>query len=196
MCARSPYYNHRLWPSPRAKIFVFGLHLATTNRITHDQALSILAKKIKRSVEDVLAMDPLTYLEKICEERYVREMTRYMSRRVLDDLIHLHNVHPRLSNLCYIQGRKDICDACIWEPEEVVADASASASASASVPLLETVLDEDTPVLMVTETQPLMLVEAGQEQEQKESKFFFDEDHFIFICQLLCFAIPLFYLFS
>jgi hypothetical protein len=41
-----------------------------------------------------------------------------------------------------------------------------------------------------------MLVEAGQEQEQKESKFFFDEDHFVFICQLLCFAIPLFYLFS
>lgn len=202
-----------MWPSPRAKTFVFGLHLATKSRITHDEALHILAKKIKLSVEDLLCIDPLTYLENINEERYAREMTRYMSRRVLDDLITLHNVHPRLSNLCKIQRRSDLCEACAWEEEEAVAQQAANAAAqqetlvddvpieetvSETRPLLETVLD-DIPLtaeqpLLVASQQPLLL--ASQQQQQKESKFFFDEDHFVFICQVLCFAIPILYLVS
>jgi hypothetical protein len=57
-------YNHPRWPSPRAKLVAQKLNLDTVSpwtlekvkRLTHDQALELLAKKAKKTVPEFLEM--------------------------------------------------------------------------------------------------------------------------------------------
>jgi hypothetical protein len=59
-----PDYNHGTWPSPRARLVAIKLGLDVTSRhpltrikrLTHAQALELLAKKVKKTIPDFLAM--------------------------------------------------------------------------------------------------------------------------------------------
>ena len=66
------YYNHKYWPSPRPINFVKYLRkqpfYEDTNplkvRLTHTMALDILAKYAGCSVDEMLMINPITYVEK------------------------------------------------------------------------------------------------------------------------------------
>jgi hypothetical protein len=66
------YYNHKYWPSPRPINFVKYLRkqpfYEDTNpvkvRLTHMMALDILAKNAGCSVDELLTINPITYVEK------------------------------------------------------------------------------------------------------------------------------------
>ena len=59
-----PDYNHSRWPSPRARLVAIKLRLDVLQsypqirikRLTHAQALELLAKKAKKTVPEFLAM--------------------------------------------------------------------------------------------------------------------------------------------
>lgn len=59
-----PDYNHPRWPSPRARLVAIklGLDVITRyplnrmKRLTHEQALELLAKKAKKTVPEFLAL--------------------------------------------------------------------------------------------------------------------------------------------
>ena len=59
-----PDYNHRTWPSPRARLVAIKLGLDITSRypitrikrLTHEKALELLAKRVGKTIPDFLAM--------------------------------------------------------------------------------------------------------------------------------------------
>jgi len=62
-------YNHKYWPSPRAVNFVRYLRsvkaegLSYEGRLTHEKALNILASYGSMTVDELLNMNPVEYLE-------------------------------------------------------------------------------------------------------------------------------------
>ena len=59
-------YKSKLWPSPRPVNFVKHLKVFSyTGRLTHKKALELLAADAKVTVTELLAMNPITYLEKV-----------------------------------------------------------------------------------------------------------------------------------
>ena len=62
-------YNHRYWPSPRAVNFVRYLRsvnaegLSYEGRLTHEKALNILASYGSMTLDELLNMNPVEYLE-------------------------------------------------------------------------------------------------------------------------------------
>jgi hypothetical protein len=66
---RSLYLNHHYWPSPVPKVFVQRLqgypHSMVKGRITHDEALHFLARRMNCDLEDFLAMKPIRVYERL-----------------------------------------------------------------------------------------------------------------------------------
>jgi hypothetical protein len=66
---RSLYLNHHYWPSPVPKVFVQRLqgypHSMVKGRITHDDALHFLARRMNCDLEDFLAMKPIRVYERL-----------------------------------------------------------------------------------------------------------------------------------
>ena len=66
---RSLYLNHHYWPSPVPKVFVQRLqgypHSMVKGRITHDEALHFLARRMNCDLEDFLAMKPMRVYERL-----------------------------------------------------------------------------------------------------------------------------------
>ena len=68
-----PNYNHLIWPSPIPKLLVkriyYCINITVPKRITHQQALAILAKQFNCTVEE--------FLKKSKKEVYGRWFTIY-----------------------------------------------------------------------------------------------------------------------
>ena len=63
-------YNHHAWPSPYAKLVAIKKKLdynenGKIKRLTHEQALNLLAKKTHLSLEEFLLLDRKDSLEKL-----------------------------------------------------------------------------------------------------------------------------------
>ena len=83
---KKPNYNHHYWPSPRAVLFAKYLYICQLKkpsppRLTHAAALEILANRAQCSVEDLLKINPLMYIEKyLGNTKYLYEKSIIDSR--------------------------------------------------------------------------------------------------------------------
>ena len=93
---KKPNYNHHYWPSPRAVLFVKYLYVCQLKkpsppRLTHAAALEILANYAQCSVEDLLKINPLTYIEKCLGN------TKYLFAKSIIDSREYTNLQWRLA---------------------------------------------------------------------------------------------------
>jgi len=87
---KKPNYNHRYWPSPRPVLFAKYINYINNykqeTRLTHTSALEQLAKYAKCSVEELLKINPITYIQKYLNN------TEYLYKKTIIDSREYHQL--------------------------------------------------------------------------------------------------------